>query len=166
MRWYGSDSTAENHQLTKNIDSALFAIKTYFSNSLYSLDTNSSRFNELKEEIEMKLHHVDSLTYSAIAYDAFWISSLSLDKNNTENYNSKSNIKKSFKDIVITTSESFNDGISGKIKLNKAGDRIGGNYDFWIVSKDIDSNNDHYGWQIENVPVLSNKTQKFFPPVH
>ena len=166
VRWYGSDSIAQNHQLTKNLDSALFAIKTDFSNPLYSLDTNSSRFNELKEDIEMKLHYIDSLTYSAIAYDAFWISSLSLDKNSTENYNSKSNMKKSFKDIVITTSESFNDGISEKIKLNKAGDRIGGNYDFWIVSKDIDNNNDHYGWQIENVPVLSNKTQKFFPPVH
>ena len=84
VRWYGSDSIAENHHLIKNIDSALFAIKTNFSNPLYSIDTKSSKFNELKKEIEMKLHHPDSLTYSAIAYDSFWISSLSLDKNSTE----------------------------------------------------------------------------------
>ena len=73
--------------------------------------------------------------------------------------------KKSFKDIVITTSESF-PGISGKIKLNEAGDRNGGNYDFWIVYKDIDNNNDHYRWKVENVSVLSNNTHKFFLPVH
>ena len=50
-----------------NIDSALFAIKTNFFNPLYSLDTKSSMFNELKGEIEMNLHHVDSITYSAIS---------------------------------------------------------------------------------------------------
>ena len=153
VRWYGSDSIAENHHLTKNIDSALFAIKTNFSNPLYSIDTKSFKFHELKKEIEMKLPHPDSLIYSAIAYDSFWISSLSLDKNSTNNYSDKKNNLKSFKDIVITTSESF-PGISGKIKLNEAGDRIGGNYDFWIVSKD-DHNNEHYGWK-EDVLVVSN----------
>ena len=156
VRWYGSDSIAENHHLTKNIDSAVFAIKTNLSNPLYSIDTKSSnKFHELKEEIEMKLPHPDSITYSAIAYDSFWISSLSLDKNSTNNYSDKKNNTKSFKDIVIATSESFDNGISGKIKLNEAGDRIGGNYDFWIVSKD-DHNNEHYGWKVEDVLVMSN----------
>ena len=30
IRWYGSDSIAQNHHTTKNIDSALCAIKTNF----------------------------------------------------------------------------------------------------------------------------------------
>jgi ABC-type branched-subunit amino acid transport system substrate-binding protein len=38
--------------------------------------------------------------------------------------------------MIVETAESFDEGISGKIKLNKAGDRIGENYDFWIVAKD------------------------------
>ncbi|HZB65406.1 MAG TPA: hypothetical protein VE307_08860, partial [Nitrososphaeraceae archaeon] len=64
------------------------------------------------------------------------------------------NIKKSFKDIVIETAESFDDGISGKIQLNDAGDRIGENYDFWSVSKHPQKN--QYAWKIENVPLGSN----------
>ncbi|MGH9974987.1 MAG: ABC transporter substrate-binding protein, partial [Nitrososphaeraceae archaeon] len=36
VRWYGSDSSAQNHHITKNIDSAQFAMKTNFSNPLYS----------------------------------------------------------------------------------------------------------------------------------
>ena len=43
----------------------------------------------------------------------------------------------------------FDNGISGKIKLNKAGDRIGGNYDFWIVAKDNDTQS--YEWEKEQI---------------
>ena len=39
-------------------------------------------------------------------------------------------------------------GISGKIKLNKAGDRLDGNYDFWIVAKDNDTQS--YEWEKEH----------------
>jgi ABC-type branched-subunit amino acid transport system substrate-binding protein len=102
----------------------------------------------------MKLHHTDSLIYAAIAYDSFWISALSLDRNSTDDkYNDKKNNTKSFKDIVITTSESF-PGISGKIELNEAGDRIGENYDFWRVSKHPQK--DYYVWKSEGVPVETN----------
>jgi branched-chain amino acid transport system substrate-binding protein len=39
VRWYGSDSIAQNHHITKNVDSALFAMKTNFSNLLYSISS-------------------------------------------------------------------------------------------------------------------------------
>ena len=153
IRWYGSDSIAQNHHITKNIDSALFAIKTNFSNPLYSIDTKSLKIHELIETLEEELHDGgESITYPAIAYDSFWISSLSLDKNSTtSSYLDSKNIQKSFKDIVIETAESFDDGISGKIQLNDAGDRIGENYDFWSVSKDAQKS--HYIWKSENVQV-------------
>ena len=35
IRWYGSDSIAQNHHITKNIDSALFAIKTNFKSFIF-----------------------------------------------------------------------------------------------------------------------------------
>ena len=85
IRWYGSDSIAQNHHITKNIDSSLFAIKTNFSNPLYSIDTESPKIHELIEMLEKELHNAESITYPAIAYDAFWISSLSLDTNSTNN---------------------------------------------------------------------------------
>jgi ABC-type branched-subunit amino acid transport system substrate-binding protein len=143
VRWYGSDKIAQNHQIIKNVDSALFAMKVNLSNPLYSIDSESKKYHDLKEVLEKKLHEVSSITYSALAYDSYWKASLSLDKNSTFNHGNE-NLTKPFKEIVVETAESY-DGISGKIKLNEAGDRIGGNYDFWIVAKDNDTQS--YEWE-------------------
>jgi ABC-type branched-subunit amino acid transport system substrate-binding protein len=64
------------------------------------------------------------------------------------NQDNNENLTKSFKEIVVQTAESF-DGISGKIKLNEVGDRIGGDYDFWIVAKDKDTQS--YEWEKEHI---------------
>ncbi len=146
VRWYGSDKIAQNHQITKNIDAALFAMKTHLSNPLYSIDSESKKLHDLKEVLEKQLHEVGSITYPALAYDSYWVAALSLDKNNTNN-NNNGNLTKSFKEIVPETAESFDDGISGKIKLNKTGDRLDGNFDFWIVAKDNDTQS--YEWKKE-----------------
>ena len=146
VRWYGSDSIAQNHHITKNVDSALFAMKTNFSNPLYSISSKTEKSHALEEELEKKLHEVGSITYPAIAYDSYWIAALSLDKNSTINSDNE-NLTKSFKDLVVETAESF-EGMSGQIKLNTAGDRIGGNYDFWIVGKDNDTQS--YEWKKEH----------------
>jgi branched-chain amino acid transport system substrate-binding protein len=148
VRWYGSDKIAQNHQITKNVDSALFAMKTNLTNPLYSIDSESQKLHDLEEVIEKQLHEVSSLTYSALAYDSYWIAALSLDKNNTTFNKSNENLTKSLKEIIVETAESFDEGISGKIKLNKAGDRIGRNYDFWIVAKDNDTQS--YEWEKEH----------------
>ena len=149
VRWYGSDKIAQNHQITKNVDSGSFAMKINFSNPLYSIDSESNKLHDLKEVLEKQLHEVSSITYPALAYDSYWIATLSLDKNNTTFNNSNNeNLTKSFKDIILEAAESFDEGISGKIKLNKAGDRIGGNYDFWVVAKDNDTQN--YEWEKEH----------------
>ena len=150
VRWYGSDKIAQNHQITKNIDAALFAMKTHLSNPLYSIDGESKKLHDLKEVLEKQLHEVGSITYSALAYDSYWIAALSLDKNNTtfNNSNNNENLTKSFNDIIRETAESFDKGVSGKIELNKAGDRLDGNYDFWIVAKD--NNTQSYEWEKEH----------------
>ena len=81
VRWYGSDSTAQNHHLTKNVDSALFAMKTNFTNPLYSISNETEESHALEKELEKKLHEEGSITYPAIAYDSYWIATLGLDKN-------------------------------------------------------------------------------------
>jgi branched-chain amino acid transport system substrate-binding protein len=146
VRWYGSDSIAQNHHITKNVDSAMFAMKTNFSNPLYSIRSETEKSHALEEELEKKLHEVGSITYPAIAYDSYWIAALSLDKNSTINSDNE-NLTKSFKELVVGTVESF-EGMSGQIKLNTAGDRIGGNYDFWIVGKDNDTQS--FVWKKEH----------------
>jgi ABC-type branched-subunit amino acid transport system substrate-binding protein len=150
IRWYGSDKIAQNHQIIKNIDAALFAMKTHLSNPLYSIDGESKKLHDLKEVLEKQLHEVGSITYSALAYDSYWIAALSLDKNNTtfNSSNNNGNLTKSFNDIIRETAESFDEGVSGKIELNKAGDRLDGNYDFWIVAKDNDTQS--YEWEKEH----------------
>ena len=164
VRWYGSDSIAQNHHITKNIDSALFSMQTNFSNPLYSINTTTPEVHELSELLEQQLHSGESIIYPAIAYDAFWVSSLSLDKNSTKEIhhgtnnnninNNNDNKTLSFKDIVLKTTETFNDSISGKISLNEAGDRIGENYDFWTVSKNPHKSG--YFWQTDRLaPPLS-----------
>jgi branched-chain amino acid transport system substrate-binding protein len=153
VRWYGSDKIAQNHQITKNIDAALFAMKTNLSNPLYSIDSESKKLHDLREVLEKQLHEVSSITYPALAYDSYWIAALSLDKNNTtfnnNNNSNNGNLTKPFKEIIPETAESFDEGISGKIKLNKAGDRLDGNYDFWIVAKDKDTQS--YEWEKEHI---------------
>jgi len=146
VRWYGSDSIAQNHHITKNVDSAMFAMNTNFTNPLYSISNETEESHALEKELEKKLHEEGSITYPAIAYDSYWIAAQSLDKNSTI-LSDKENFSKSFKELVVETAESFG-GMSGRIKLNAAGDRIGGNYDFWIVGKDKDSQN--YEWKKEN----------------
>ena len=146
VRWYGSDSIAQNHHITKNVDSAMFAMKTNFSNPLYSISSETEKSHALEEELEKRLHEVGSITYPAIAYDSYWIAALSLDKNSTINSDNE-NLTKSFKELVVGTVESF-EGMSGQIKLNTAGDRIGGNYDFWIVGKDNDTQS--FVWKKEH----------------
>ncbi len=157
VRWYGSDKIAQNHQITKNVDSASFAMKVNFSNPLFSIDSESKKSHDLKEVLEKQLHEVSSITYPALAYDSYWIASLSLDKNSTSNHDNNENLTKSFKEIVVETAESF-DGISGKINLNKAGDRIGGNYDFWIVAKDKDTQS--YEWEKEHNLKIENSVNE------
>ena len=85
VRWYGSDSIAQNHHITKNVDSAMFAMKTNFTNPLYSISNETEESHALEKELEKKLHEEGSITYPAIAYDSYWIAALSLDKNSTNN---------------------------------------------------------------------------------
>ena len=122
VKWYGSDKIAQNPHVTKNGDSARFAKKTHFTNPRYSIDSEGEKTLDLKKALDKELHEAGSITYPAIAYDSYWISLMSLYKNDTLNNNNSGNVTKSFKEIVFENAESF-DGLTGKIKLNSAGDR-------------------------------------------
>lgn len=151
VKWYGSDSIAQNHQITKNNEAAIFSIETNLTNPLYGINSTTEKFKELKQAIEKEDHESTSLTYPFLAYDSYWIAALSLDKNNTENNTENvesSNNSKQFRDIVKNTIESYN-GISGKINLNDAGDRVSDNYDFWVITKNNKTN--HFEWEKEHL---------------
>lgn len=147
VRWYGSDSIAENHHVTKNIDSAVFASQTHFANPLFSISSESKKSSEFEKDL-LELYHGSSITYPALAYDSFWIAAMSLheyaDAINEGRYNENVTI---FNQILTRVSESY-EGVTGKIDLNAAGDRTSDNYDFWYVTKD--NSTQHYEWHKEN----------------
>lgn len=150
VKWYGSDSIAQSSQITKNLDASDFAIKTNLTDPLFSINNsnNSEKIISLEEDLKKELHEVGSITCPAIAYDSYWVASLSLYKNSTLYYSKNNNsLTKSFKQIVFDTSnQPIKEGLSGKIILNKAGDRVSESYDFWFVNK----NSHGYEWDKAN----------------
>src|SRR5829696_7529406 len=48
VRWYGSDGSAQNEGLIKNVEAAEFAVKTNFLNPIYGVEASDS-FNKLEE---------------------------------------------------------------------------------------------------------------------
>ena len=143
VKWYGSDASAQNLQIIRNHDAAYFAEMINFSNPLFQVNLNNSKAEALRAEIEKKLHGSSSLTYPILAYDTYWVTALSLEKiidNRTTDIDVES-LKK-----IITGTAAEYDGISGKIILNDAGDRINANYDIWSVVKS-QKDFDNYIWK-------------------
>ena len=64
VRWYGSDSVAENHHITKNLDSAVFATQTHFANPLFSIAVDSEKSSKFQRDFS-KLYHGSSITIFA-----------------------------------------------------------------------------------------------------
>lgn len=144
VRWYGSDSVAENHHIIKNIDSGQFALETNFTNPLYSTASENTKYIDFADTLGNSYHDT-SITYPALAYDALWIAARTLEQYTSEIALNQSNVEntQSLNEILVDVAKSL-DGVSGKINLNKAGDRISENYDFWRVDK---SNHDNsYYW--------------------
>jgi branched-chain amino acid transport system substrate-binding protein len=152
VRWYGSDATALNMQIIRNFDAAHFADITNFSNPLYSVNLRDTRALTVGAQLEHQLHDAGAVTYPVLAYDAVWVASLSLEKIDN---NPEIDIVK-LKNIINGTARSYN-GISGKIILNGAGDRVNGNYDLWSVSL-LGDDTGRLIWrqEINNETVLSN----------
>jgi branched-chain amino acid transport system substrate-binding protein len=151
VRWYGSDASAQNMQIIRNRDAAHFAEMINFSNPLFQVNLTNSKAELIEKEIDKKLHGSSSLTYPILAYDTFWVTALSLEKiidNKTFDINTNPNIDiESLKKIIIATAAEYN-GISGRIILNAAGDRINANYDMWSVGRSHDYY-ENYVWKHE-----------------
>lgn len=142
VSWYGSDGSAKNERILKNVEAAQFAIKTGFPNPLSEVEENCNvtklgNVTKLENDIEKKIgRHPDP--YSANAYDAVWVAAL------TEN------ASKGIQDIQIikqNLSQISNShfGLTGNLSLNEDGDRNDGIYDFWRIKQKGD--NSGYEWE-------------------
>src|SRR5215211_3522827 len=141
VRWYGSDGSAQNEGLIKNVEAAEFAVKTNFLNPIYGVEASDS-FNKLEERIVEEIDRAPR-SYAEVAYDEFWVAALTLNKYTGTQKDDIGSLRQTF---VNTTN--FYIGVTGRTELNDAGDRINGSYDFWAIqplSEDV-NNKDSFEW--------------------
>jgi branched-chain amino acid transport system substrate-binding protein len=141
VRWYGSDGSAQNEGLIKNIEAAEFAVKTNFLNPIYSVEASDS-FKKLEERIVEEIDEVPR-SYAQVAYDEFWVAALTLNNYTGTQQDDIGSLRQAF---INTTN--FYIGVTGRTELNDAGDRINGSYDFWAIrplSKDV-NNKGSFEW--------------------
>jgi branched-chain amino acid transport system substrate-binding protein len=141
VRWYGSDGSAQNEGLIKNVEAAEFAVKTNFLNPIYSVNASDS-FKKLEERIVEEIDEVPR-SYAQVAYDEFWVAALTLNNYTGTQQDDIGSLRQAF---INTTN--FYIGVTGRTELNDAGDRINGSYDFWAIqplSKDV-NNKGSFEW--------------------
>jgi branched-chain amino acid transport system substrate-binding protein len=141
VRWYGSDGSAQNDGLTKNIEAAEFAVKTNFLNPIYSVNASDS-FKELEARIVEEIGSAPR-TYAEVAYDEFWVAALTLNNYTGTPQDDIGPLRQAF----INTANMYI-GVTGRTELNDAGDRKYALYDFWAVRpahKD-DANKGSFEW--------------------
>jgi branched-chain amino acid transport system substrate-binding protein len=126
VKWYGSDGSALNDKLVRNIEAAMFAAKTGFVNPIYGVENNNSyKFKRIDNEIQKIIGRVPR-SYAEVTYDSLWVAALT--ENSTGGTKDINSLKKSFLQIANSYT-----GITGDTSLNVAGDRKHANYDFWAI---------------------------------
>ena len=125
VKWYGSDGSALNDKVVRNIEAADFAEKTDFVSPIFGIGNHSAAFKSIDDQIRQKIGSAPR-SYAAVTYDAFWLASLT--ENNVQEHSDIDVIKKTFVQLAKS-----HIGITGNTSLNAAGDRNYGDYDFWAV---------------------------------
>jgi len=139
VKWYGSDGSALNDKLVRNIEAAMFAAKTGFVNPIFGVDNNNSyKFRLVDNQIQQAIGRVPR-SYAEVAYDAFWVAAL------TENITGGTKDVNSLKKTFFQISNSY-PGITGDTSLNEAGDRKHGDYDFWAIRHNNSNDQSHFAW--------------------
>ena len=137
VKWFGSDGSVLNNKLVKNMDAALFAVKTGFVNPMYAVDNKSYKLKLIDNQIQQMIGRVPT-PYAEVTYDAFWVAALT--ENATLGTKDINYLKKTFVQIANSYT-----GITGDTSLNEAGDRKHGDYDFWAI-KPSNSTNNNFVW--------------------
>jgi branched-chain amino acid transport system substrate-binding protein len=152
VKWFGSDGSVLNNKLVKNMDAALFAVKTGFVNPIYAVDNKSYKFKLVENQIQEMIGRAHR-AYAEVTYDAFWVAALT--ENATLGSNQINYLKKTF--VQIANSHT---GITGDTSLNEAGDRKHGDYDFWAIKP---STNNNFVWtQVGRFQInVNNKNTEF-----
>jgi len=126
VKWFGTDSNANEKRITSDSDALKFANKVNFTAVQFG-----STSNLIRDDVETRIIEQTGSapsTYAYSSYDAVWIIGLSILETENTDPNHLS--------VVIKTVASKYRGALGNTSLNDAGDLLVSNYDIWEIVDD------------------------------
>ncbi len=140
VRWYGTDGTALNEPLRANARTAAFAKAVGFWTPTPGVDDGASaRWQPVATRIAAIAKSPPD-AFALAVYDAVWLAAQAYLAAGHDNRGSATHVG-ALKSALVTAAGGFY-GASGWTKLNAAGDRQYGNFDFFALSQVGTA----YGW--------------------
>lgn len=125
--WYGSDSVALSKDLVQDPKAAAYAVGIGYPNPILGLrDADKAAWGPVNDRLATKLGRTPD-AFALAAYDA-----LNVAYSVMTNAGDKDVVGREAELVSITSSTT---GLTGPLRLNEAGDRAIGIYDFWSVCK-------------------------------
>ena len=129
VRWYGTDGTALNEPLRANAVAAGFAKKVNFWTPTPGVDDAAkARWQPVAQRIAAKVGGAQPDAFALAVYDAVWITAQAYLAAGGTGHTA------ALKSAFVTAADAFY-GASGWTKLNAAGDRQFGDFDFFALSQ-------------------------------
>ena len=129
VRWYGTDGTALNEPLRTNAVAAGFAKKVNFWTPTPGVDDGAkARWQPVAQRIAAKAGGAQPDAFALAVYDAVWITAQAYLAVGGTGHTA------ALKSAFVTAADAFY-GASGWTKLNAAGDRQFGDFDFFALSQ-------------------------------
>jgi branched-chain amino acid transport system substrate-binding protein len=126
--WYGSDGVALSAVLTGDATAAAFAVSAGYPNPIFGLpDALRNEWQPIANMIERRTG-IKPDAFALSAYDALFVVQRALREVKPEqNFDN-------FKAAFVQKADAYH-GITGSTALDAAGDRLNGDFDFWVVRR-------------------------------
>jgi ABC-type branched-subunit amino acid transport system substrate-binding protein len=141
LRWYGTDSLAQNNALLSNPVAAEFAVKTNFTCTTFAVP-QSEAYNAAVEKVTTMLGHTPP-ALAMIAYDTYQLAVRAYIEAGSDD-------PQSMKAALQNVAETY-EGITGDLRFNTNGDRASGAYEYWTLAAE----DGLYFWQSDSGEVWS-----------
>ncbi len=136
LKWYGSDGVVQSTALTAKADASEFAVRAGYPNPIFGLeDQMVGTWAPLASRIKSR-SGIEPDAFALSAYDAVWLAALARAKENSGWDSTR------FRNDFTAIAEKYI-GVTGPTKLDAAGDRDAGNFDFWGIV----GSPGHYTWK-------------------
>jgi branched-chain amino acid transport system substrate-binding protein len=136
VRWYGSDGLVQSKALVSDPSAAAFAARVGLPNPIFGLDESAARAWEPLVEAVTATIGTPPDAFALATYDALWVIAKTVEKlgpgADTE----------SLKAALASSAEAHR-GATGLTRLNAAGDRAVGSFDFWAICRE----NGSFAWK-------------------